>query len=443
MLMIFFCHIAFCISTFAQQTNPDVQFNVVGFDIIGENPLNSDETDKILAPFLGEHQGMDRLLEAAARLEREIVLSGNSFHRVVLPQQTIEDGRINLDIIVFKLANINVSGNQHFSQENVKRSLPALESGAIPDTKELSRELILANDHPSKEVTLRIKQSDIVDRVDAELAVQDQRPWHIFAVLNNIGQDNTGNFRLSAGVQHSNLLNHDHSLTFSYTTSPDHTSEVKQYGFNYRIPVYLLSGNFSFFYSKSDVDSGTIQQVFDVSGAGEFSGGSYTHTFLNRGNYRHRATIGVDDKLFENNIDFQGTPIGTDVRTRPLTLSYAGEWRFPQASLQIDLSYIRNFTGGGLNKGSNFSATRFGAKQSWEALRINSNGNYILNNNWLISATLVGQYSNEPLISGEQFGLGGINSMACPLRTVPAIKLVFNLNWAHKEASHAKKTLQT
>ena len=36
-----------------------------------------------------------------------------------------------------------------------------------------------------------------------------------------------------------------------------------------------------------------------------------------------------------------------------------------------------------------------------------------------------------------------VNALACPLRTVPAIKLVFNLNWAHKEASHAKKTLQT
>ena len=36
-----------------------------------------------------------------------------------------------------------------------------------------------------------------------------------------------------------------------------------------------------------------------------------------------------------------------------------------------------------------------------------------------------------------------IREVACPLRTVPAIKLVFNLNWAHKEASHAKKTLQT
>ena len=29
--------------------------------------------------------------------------------------------------------------------------------------------------------------------------------------------------------------------------------------------------------------------------------------------------------------------------------------------------------------------------------------------------------------------------MTCPPKTVPVIKLVFNLNWTHKEVSHAKK----
>ena len=33
--------------------------------------------------------------------------------------------------------------------------------------------------------------------------------------------------------------------------------------------------------------------------------------------------------------------------------------------------------------------------------------------------------------------------MTCPLKTVPVIKLVFNLNWTQKEVSHAKKTLPT
>ena len=34
-------------------------------------------------------------------------------------------------------------------------------------------------------------------------------------------------------------------------------------------------------------------------------------------------------------------------------------------------------------------------------------------------------------------------SLTCPLKTVPVIKLVFNLNWTQKEVSHAKKTLPT
>ena len=33
--------------------------------------------------------------------------------------------------------------------------------------------------------------------------------------------------------------------------------------------------------------------------------------------------------------------------------------------------------------------------------------------------------------------------LTCPLKTVPVIKLENNLNWAHKEVTHAKKTLQT
>ena len=37
--------------------------------------------------------------------------------------------------------------------------------------------------------------------------------------------------------------------------------------------------------------------------------------------------------------------------------------------------------------------------------------------------------------------LGGV--LTCPLKTVPVIKLVFNLNWTQKEVSHAKKTLPT
>ena len=231
----------------ATEDAPVVRFSVDQFNIKGENPLPTQRVETLLAPFLGQHEGLEGLLEAAAELESAILHAGHSFHRVTLPPQTLTDGTIHLEIVVFKLANITVSGNQKFSDDNIRASLPGLVTGTVPDTRELSRELIIANDHPSKQVTIRIKQSKQLDSVDADLLVQDQRPWQVFTALNNIGTSETGDFRVTAGFQHTNLLNLDDSFTASYTTSPDHTSEVKQYGLNYRLPLYALSTSLSFF----------------------------------------------------------------------------------------------------------------------------------------------------------------------------------------------------
>jgi hemolysin activation/secretion protein len=397
--------------TSAGEETPVVRFTVTGFTVSGDNPLSEEQTQAILAPLAGEHEGLAGLTAAAAELESAILSAGHSFHRVILPPQTIEGGYVSLKVVTFKLADVQVTGNQYFSPENIRASLPALKAGSVPNTSELSRELIVANDHPSKKVTIRIKRSKVPDSVDAELDVEDRRPWQFFAALNNIGTDETGDFRISAGFQHSNLLNRDDALTLSYTTSPDHFDDVQQYGFNYQFPLYPLSGSLSFFYSQSDVDSGRIEQVFDVSGAGTFLGGYYTHTFLNSGGYRHRLRIGVEDRLFDDNIDFQGTPIGVDVRSRPLALSYSGEWRQERDAVNFQVAYVLNLGGGGDNSDAAYAAARFGAEQDWHAVRLAIFGSHLFSNNWSVHAAMIGQYAGDPLINGEQLGLGGANSI--------------------------------
>ena len=237
---------------------PVIHFNVTAFIVEGENPLTKAETDEVLKPFLGEQAGVEGLHAAASALEVALVKAGHSFHRVALPPQTLEAGQVRLTVVVFKLANIDVNGNKFFSNENILRSLPGLQSGTVPRTKELSKELVLANEHVAKEITIRIKQSKVPDSVDAVLEVQDHKPWSFFGVLNNIGTEETGQYRLSLGYQHSNLLDLDDTLTLSYTTSPDHAPDVKQYGASYRLPLYFLSGSVGIYYSRSDVNSGQV-----------------------------------------------------------------------------------------------------------------------------------------------------------------------------------------
>jgi len=397
----------------AQEQVPVVSFTVTEFAIEGKNPLDKAVTDKILAPYLGNHRGLDRLFQAVARFEKAILDSGHSFYRVVLPPQTMEGGRIILKVVAIKVAKIKISGNRYFSDANIRASVPGLKPGTTPNTRELARQLIVANHHASKQVTIRMKQGDQPDSVDVELAVRDQKPWRLFTTLNNTGSTATGDLRFTAGFQYSNLFDLDHAITASYTTSPGHAGDVQQFGFNYRLPLYRLSGDLALFFTSSDVNTGRVAQVFDVSGAGRFKGLTYTQTFNNTGSYRHQASLAVEDRVFDNNVSFQGTPLGVDVRSRPLTLGYHGEYVRERSRLNFDISYTRNLPSGRKNNNATYDASRpgTGADAEWQALRFSVNASHELPRKWLLNGALAGQYTGEPLISGEQFGVGGVNSV--------------------------------
>ncbi len=101
-----------CSPVVVSEEVPVVTFEVKEFQIKGENPISQEKTDRILEIFLGSHQGLEGLLEATAELESRILQAGHSFHRVILPPQTLEAGVVVLEITQIKLANIEVEGKQ-------------------------------------------------------------------------------------------------------------------------------------------------------------------------------------------------------------------------------------------------------------------------------------------------------------------------------------------
>ena len=113
----------------AQAQTPVVRFEVERFEVEGDNPLSRARTEEVLAPFTGEHAGVDGLLAAADALERAIEDAGVSFQRVVLPPQSLQAGTVVLRVSVFTVARVEVEGAQHHSEANVRRSVPALREG--------------------------------------------------------------------------------------------------------------------------------------------------------------------------------------------------------------------------------------------------------------------------------------------------------------------------
>ena len=411
LLVCFVCLTAQAAEKPPPEETPIVTFTVKTFKVDGDNPLPADVTQEALSLYLGEHGGLDGLLAAADALEKQLRVAGYSFHRVSLPGQTLADGVVLLRVIEFKVANIEISGNEFFSPENLLRSLPELRTGTAPNTDRLGRSVALANEHPAKRIDLTFSESKQESSVNAKLKVKDERVWNVFSSLDNTGTAATGNYRLSLGAQHTNLFDRDHVLTMSYSTSPGHFDDVKQLGINYQIPFYSLASKLTLTFSDSDVNSGQVADFFTVSGAGRVYAARLVHKFLRRGKYDHSLTIGAEDKLFVNNIDFLGAPIGVDVRSTPASVTYNGLLQSTRSRFDFRVSFARNLGLRSNNDSATYAASRSGANANWQALRYKFNGDYYLDGGWVLRGRIDGQWANEPLIAGEQFGIGGARSV--------------------------------
>jgi hemolysin activation/secretion protein len=265
--------------------------------------------------------------------------------------------------------------------------------------------------NPTKREALTFARSREPGKVDAEITVRDRDPRQAYVWLNNTGNEDTGDTRLGVGLQHQNLFDRDHSLTLTFTTSPEETDKVSQYGLHYEIPLYGLGGQFSLYAVNSDVDSGTVGDFFNVSGSGEFYGLRYSHILPKWGELRQRLIFEANDKLFDNEAEFSGVPVGVDVRSRPLSLQYLSEWDARRSSGHFFVGYYHNLDSGAFNDDASYAASRVGAEPDWSAWRAGASLRLPLPGQWLASALLDAQYTSEMLIPGEQFGAGGLASV--------------------------------
>lgn len=385
------------------------RFSVERFEIEGDLPIARERALALLAPYAGAEVDLARLQEAAARLEAELFDRGFAFYRVIVPPQALR-GTAVIRVLPFKLSKVDVSGNNNFTTQNVLASLPALKLGASPNVREVARNRAAANEHPTKRVEVTFRQSETPDSVEAAVAVQDTPPWSIFFGLNNTGDSRTGRWRTLVGLQHSNLWNRDHSITATYTTAPEKTSDVKQYGFYYRMPFYSVGGALTFFYAHSDVNSGVVAEAFQVSGRGTFMGMHWRQHLTPIGAYSHAIEFGVDDRFFDNDVVFGTEQIGVDVRSRPASLAYRARYDGTTWGVAAGVQYSHNLSGGSDNNQPAYVANRFGAGQRWEAWRYDTDAAWRVQPITFVGR-LRGQYSNEALIPGEQFGVGGAMSV--------------------------------
>lgn len=393
----------------------DIRFRVERFEVAGENPLTNEETQAVLAGFAQGSQDLNGLNEAAKALEQAIREKGVAFHRVVVPPQKLgEGGVVQLKVVVYKLGEVVVEGNKHYSNKSVLGSLPSLRLGEVPDNDAIVQDLRVANNHPNKKLNLTYKQKAKTESLSAKVNVEDDRPEHFSFMMNTRGTRDTGGYRMALGFQHADFLGLDHVLNVNFAFSPDHFDEIKQYGFSYQLPVYATRGWVTGYWLRSDSDAGNIAGLFDVSGSGDIGGVHYTQYLPKWKSYEHWLDVGYDDKTFNNHVLFgrlQKQDLGVSVVSRPISLTYRNEmtWEFLRGGFNI--GWARNLNGGPGNTDVIYARSRSGAKDDWDVWRYGAFLDVSLPAEWTFRNQLSGQYTDEPMIAAEQLGMAGMTTV--------------------------------
>ena len=398
----------------AQQAGPEAlvplepTLDIRNYFVEGANPLSNDETGQLLNPFTGDKARLSQIEQAALALEKALRAKGYIFHRVFVPVQKPADGTVKLQIIRFTIDKVEVSGNEHFSTENIRRSLPTLLEGSVPDIHEVGQDLTAANTNPAKQVGVTFRESAQADAVDAALKVKDSDPLTYFMSY-------TGNLpgepknpddsvsRVNFGIQHANLFDRDHVASLTYTTDPTKPEKVSLFGLYYQFPIYGRGLNLSAYYTSSDVNSGLGSLGLpDVNGKGQFTGARITYSVPRSGPLLQTVGLALDDKHFD-----QGLP-GTAVGSFPISAKYTFRRDENWGGVGGNVEYATNIGGGTDNTAASYTAQL--ADFDWQAWRLGLDGSYRAVS-WTFVGRLRAQFSSSKLIAGEKLSLGGAGSV--------------------------------
>ena len=390
------------------------KFEIRTYVVEGNTLLKREKIERVLAPFTGKDKDFGDVQHALEALQSAYQESGYGSVEIRLPEQELDRGEVKFVAVEAKIGKIVVEGNEHFTSQNIRRSIPALREGVTPNSREIAQSVRLANENPAKQSTVLLKGAEQEGQIDATIRVADIKPSRYSLSLDNTGNENTGSYRLGLAYQNANLFDRDHVLTAQYLTSPQNFNDVSVYGLGYRIPLYAQGDSVDLVLGYSNVNSGTVQDLFNVTGKGTVYALRYNQGLAKWGDIEHKLTYGLDYRAYQNNVK----PVGgnanlvPDVTVHPFSVTYLASLRAEERELSVFLSFVQNLPG--MNDGTDdiFKKARFQVGTAgYRLYRFGGSYSRPIIGDWQARIRLDAQYSDDSLVTGEQFAIGGADNV--------------------------------
>ncbi len=428
-----------CLAGHAARAAPDAAFDLNEIRIDGSTVLPQEKVEEVIYPYLGPTKTVQDVQAARKALQDAYTQAGFVTVSVAAPRWIDRAGGIiGMHVIERRVGRLRVVGAKYFVPDAVRAGAPSVAPGTVPNIKQITADLVGLNQLPDRTVQPSLKPGRRPDTVDVDLDVADKLPLHGTLEANNRYNADTHAERLTASLTYDNFFQRGDSGTISYTVAPEDVrdAEIESASYLFHIPDSRLSLLFTYLHSNSDVIAlGTT----DVAGRGTTAGFRLLiplGTTANSGaTFTHSFSVGWDYKKFYELDQFGGqvctngsgrtVPGGTPdtschfvvanqtsapITYYPLNAAYAANWTGPKSTTDVNISAELGVPAIGSNA-NQFDNKRYAAPSGFSILRAGVTREQDLPYDLQLWGSLQGQITNDPLVSSEQFGLGGVDSI--------------------------------
>ncbi|MEI6376951.1 MAG: ShlB/FhaC/HecB family hemolysin secretion/activation protein, partial [bacterium] len=394
------------------------------FRILGSHQLGRAEIEKAVYPYMGPERSPEDVEKAREALEKAFQDKGFQTVSVQIPQQTGKRGIVFLQVTEAKIGTLNVEGNRFYSLKAIKKGVPSLQPGVVPDFNKVSKEILALNQWSDRQVIPTLTPGYDPGTVNVNLKVKDTLPLHGSAEINNRYSYGTPEIRMNIAGSYDNLWQRGDSIGGSYQTAPQQPSAVQNWNiFNTtHVPsVDWLKLNLSYGYQNS------ISTLASSSGSSLGNGSTAGFRFLmalpGEKDFSQSLSTGIDFKHNDQITSLSQVSSGANVNTTaldywPCRINYSGVWAPTNSVTIFDAGLSFGIRGavvqlgplGGFGNESEIASATAGADGGFFVVHGDLSHTHNLPWGCQIFGKIQGQYSPEPLIYTEQFSGGGLDT---------------------------------
>jgi len=387
------------------------RFDIGEFRVLGNTKLDARIVEAAVYPFLGPGRTLHTVEDARDALVAAYRAAGLGTVLVDIPEQAVDEGIVRLQVTEGRIETVRIAGARYYSERKILARLPAVKAGEVPSLPALQAELgELAAESRDREITPVLKPGSEPGTLAVGLDVKDSLPLHASIESNNRYSADTTLTRLVATLSYENMFQRAETLSLQYQTAPQKPSEVEVAAATYsgRTAVEGLGWSAYAIRSKSDVAAiGTLS----VLGNGTIVGGRLNAVLAAGSGSVQSLSAGADYKSFSQNVNLPGsvtdrTPIHYVIWTLQYSAARQGAHLDGQGSL--GLSFAMRGLG---TSDTDFEFNRSGAHAGFAYLRGNGSANWHLWHDLTVGLRFAGQYTEQPLVTNEQFALGGVDTV--------------------------------